>query len=161
MRALKSDCCRILPAWNEETLTLPLEALGDALGEARLDWQAIEAGIRFDPTRYHREILFRTPEFELVLASWLPGQISTIHDHFGSEGATRVLRGQLEETLFSPDGERAVPIATFGRRSGAILLERKDTLHQVRNTAGEPAVSLHLYRPPLAGMRTYRLADEL
>jgi len=38
--------------------------------------------------------------FNLILLCWLPGQISSIHDHAGSHCIMRVLQGELVETLY-------------------------------------------------------------
>lgn len=145
------------PAWELEALSL--DALASRMASAALDWRWIASALRFDLSRYHREPLFRTSGLELLLASWLPGQASPIHDHGGSEGVTRVLVGTLEELRFARVGARARPLEARVHGPGSILLEEEETLHQVRNPTDRPAVSLHLYRPPLAELRVYAPLD--
>jgi cysteine dioxygenase len=137
--------------------SLSLDALASRFAHARLDWRRLAAALRFDLSGYHRGVLFRGAGHELLLASWLPGQASPIHDHGGSEGVTRILTGSLEETRFERVGACARPVAARAWGPGSILVERGDTLHQVRNAFHRPAVSLHLYRPPLAELRVYPL----
>jgi hypothetical protein len=108
---------------------------------------------------------------ELWLLSWLPGQRTGFHDHFGSAGAFAVAIGELQERTL-PAGS-ALP----GRAAlSAAVLERADPrvavdtftagqvrafgprhVHEVVNNSAEPAVSIHAYSPSLAGMRRYEL----
>lgn len=117
---------------------------------------------RFDPVRrwYHR--LARTPDLEVWLLTWLPGQRTDLHDHGGSAGAFVVVSGDLTERVPAapwpvPDGADPVRLvdtvlpAGAGRRSGA------RHIHQVANTGTRPAVSLHVYGPALATMTRFRL----
>jgi len=142
---------------EEPWQSLPLDALASRFAHARLDWRRLASALRFDLASYHRGLLFRGVGHELLLASWLPGQASPIHDHGGSEGVTRILTGALEETRFERVDGCARPLCAHTVGPGSVLLERSDTLHQVRNAFHRPAVSLHLYRPPLAEMRIYPL----
>ncbi|WP_228718031.1 cysteine dioxygenase [Kitasatospora acidiphila] len=100
-----------------------------------------------------------TEDHEVWLISWLPGQSTGFHDHGGARGAFAVALGELEElSLGAPDG------ALHTRRlpAGAVRAFGPDYLHDVRNTANGPAVTLHAYSPPLTGMTRYELrADGL
>jgi cysteine dioxygenase len=121
----------------------------------RFDRDEVEEAARFSLRGYSRIVLFRTRALELVLGCWLPGQASPIHDHGGSCGATLMLDGHLTEERFCL--ERGA--ARLGRRRvhgpGEVFLEGRETIHRVRNDSGRRALSLHLYAPPLAGLRTF------
>lgn len=123
-----------------------LEALAARLGSSRLALELIRGRIAFDPERYARIRLHRDAAWELLLLCWLPGQASTVHDHEGSSGAVRLLAGNLVETRFDRVGrvlaERAVG-------APQVLLEYPETVHRVCNAGDAPALSLHLYGPPL------------
>jgi cysteine dioxygenase len=138
---------------------LTLEALAPRFATLQLDWRWIGQAVSFDEAAYGRQLLLEAPDWALLLLTWLPGQHSPIHDHGGSEGLTRVLAGTLQETLFAPVGTRARPLLQRSHAAGDVFLEREDTLHQVRNAARRPAVSLHLYRPGLSELRTYETLD--
>ena len=152
------DPCAILPGWRESAVELPLDELAAELAYARLDASRVAAAVRSDPRHYHREVLVRTPRLELVLATWLPGQASPIHDHGASEGVTRLLDGMLEEGLFTADGELARSLSVRVHFAGTVFLERQETVHRVVNCGPGRAVSLHLYRPPFLKMRVYEPA---
>ncbi|MEE6259855.1 cysteine dioxygenase [Plantactinospora sonchi] len=108
--------------------------------------------LRFDPARrwYHR--LATATDHEVWLLTWLPGQHTELHDHGGSAGAFLVADGTLtEETVV---GGRLRPRELgpgTGRRFGA------RHVHRVANNSARPAVSVHVYRPALRRMTSYRL----
>ncbi|MFD7596038.1 cysteine dioxygenase [Kitasatospora sp. NPDC059812] len=93
-------------------------------------------------------------DHEVWLISWLPGQSTGFHDHGGSRGAFAVALGELEElSLGGPEQGlliRRVPAGT-ARAFGP------EYVHDVRNTASGPAVTLHAYSPPLGSMAHYDL----
>ncbi len=95
------------------------------------------------------ERLFHSPEHDIWVISWLPGQSTGFHDHGASSGAFVVTSGILEEhrpgepiRVLYPDKPRA-----FG----------PDYAHDVRNASGAPAISIHAYSPPLSEMNEYEL----
>ena len=51
---------------------------------------------------YARNLVLRTPHFELLVLCWRPGQHSTIHDHAGALNAIRVRSGELTSRVFRP-----------------------------------------------------------
>ncbi|MFB4307164.1 cysteine dioxygenase family protein [Actinomadura sp. GTD37] len=106
--------------------------------------------VRLSPEGRWYERLHRDGDREIWLISWLPGQSTGLHDHGGSRGAFAVALGALEEADLS-----AVRTVTAGspRAFGA------DYVHEVRNVSSAPAVSVHVYSPPLAHMNRYDLVD--
>jgi predicted metal-dependent enzyme (double-stranded beta helix superfamily) len=108
--------------------------------------------------RWYQRLLL-TEDHEVWLISWLPGQSTGFHDHGGARGAFTVALGELEElSLGTPDGA----LRTRRLPAGAVRAFGPDYLHDVRNTANGPAVTLHAYSPPLTGMTRYELrADGL
>jgi hypothetical protein len=87
---------------------------------------------------------------EAWLISWLPGQATGFHDHGGAWGAFAVALGSLQEhdlagTRTFSTGE----VRGFGARH----------VHDVRNTSTAPAVSVHVYSPPLSVMNRYDLTE--
>ncbi|MEU9073452.1 cysteine dioxygenase family protein [Kitasatospora sp. NPDC048538] len=103
--------------------------------------------------RWYQRLL-SDDDHEVWLISWLPGQSTGFHDHGGSRGAFTVALGELEElSLGGPDQGlliRRIPAGT-ARAFGP------EYVHDVRNTASGPAVTLHAYSPPLGTMAHYDL----
>ena len=96
------------------------------------------------------ERLHADDSHEIWLISWLPGQGTGFHDHGGSAGAFAVALGSLEEHDVA--GAHTVPVGGV-RGFGAGFV------HDVRNVAAGPAVSVHVYSPPLAVMNRYELTE--
>ncbi|GAA2135279.1 cysteine dioxygenase family protein [Kitasatospora kazusensis] len=93
-------------------------------------------------------------DHEVWLISWLPGQSTGFHDHGGSRGAFLVALGELEElSLGGP--EQGLLMRRVG--PGTARAFGPDYLHDIRNTAAGPAVTLHAYSPPLSEMSRYEL----
>jgi predicted metal-dependent enzyme (double-stranded beta helix superfamily) len=90
-------------------------------------------------------------DHEVWLISWLPGQSTGFHDHGGASGAFAVALGSLEEH----DVAAARTVAC-----GVTRQFGPGYVHDVRNTSAAPAVSVHVYAPPLSEMRRYDLAED-
>ncbi|MEU9509206.1 cysteine dioxygenase family protein [Micromonospora sp. NPDC048170] len=108
----------------------------------------------FDPTSRWYARLAHAADHEVWALSWLPGQGTDLHDHGGCAGAFLVVSGALiEETVgggvLRPHRLPAGSSRRFGPRH----------VHRVSNRDDEPAVSVHVYRPALRRMTSYRLTD--
>jgi predicted metal-dependent enzyme (double-stranded beta helix superfamily) len=139
--------------------------------------------VRYRSVQRWYQHLEQTPEHELWLLSWLPGQRTGFHDHLGSAGAFAVVRGELQEHTVLAAGAWPRNAAGNGAAgngaAGRTVLERAETgrarvavaafktgevrafgprhVHEVVNGSASPAVSIHAYAPALAGMRRYEL----
>ncbi|MFD5084047.1 cysteine dioxygenase [Kitasatospora sp. NPDC058406] len=103
--------------------------------------------------RWYRRLV-ADDDHEVWLISWLPGQSTGFHDHGGSRGAFTVALGELEElSLGGP--EQGLLIRRI--QSGTTRAFGPEYVHDVRNTASGPAVTLHAYSPPLSSMAHYEL----
>ena len=108
-----------------------------------------------DGDEYNRELVHAAPGYEIWLLSWLPGQVTPIHDHGGAVTVTTVLSGAVLEERFERAGELEA------RASGATLREIGDIdpidparIHRVRPIGS--AVTLHLYVPTYTDGQIYR-----
>lgn len=123
---------------------------------ARLPWRPW-----FTPhSRWARRVVAAT-DHEVWLLAWLPGQGTELHDHGGHDrpapAAFAVARGRLSEYTVV-----AGPFPSLRRRdlaAGQAGEVSRRTVHALRNTGDEPAVSVHVYAPRLTEMRRY-LCDE-
>ncbi|MFG2004068.1 cysteine dioxygenase [Spirillospora sp. NPDC048911] len=104
--------------------------------------------VRLSPEGRWYERLHRDDDHEIWLISWLPGQATGLHDHGGSRGAFAVALGELEEHDLA---------VTRQLTTGQTRAFGPDYVHDVRNTSTAPAVSVHVYSPPLSVMNRYDL----
>ncbi|MFB9570505.1 cysteine dioxygenase family protein [Saccharopolyspora hordei] len=107
--------------------------------------------LRYDPDQRWFELITRTEHHEAWLLSWLPGQHTELHDHGGATGAFTVVSGDLTERVVRASGAEVLHRLTTGQSR----VFGPDYVHQVSNTGQDPAVSIHVYRPVRAPMRTY------
>ena len=94
---------------------------------------------------------------QVWLLSWLPEQGTPLHDHGTSAGAFTVVRGTLTERVVAAGPHAASHETTADLTAGRVRHFGPHYVHQVTNTAAEPAVSVHVYTPGLAWMNTYRI----
>ena len=140
------------------------------------DWNKF---VHFDKFKYTRNLIAngKDSRFGLMILAWGPGQKSPIHDHNGSHCIMRVLEGELTETLYtrsindtgmesdmSFSSETSLESVELYEKTRETELKTGQTAyihdkigwHRVGNAShNTPAVSLHLYAPPIEQCKTY------
>jgi predicted metal-dependent enzyme (double-stranded beta helix superfamily) len=104
--------------------------------------------------RWHQRV-YRDQRIDVWLISWLPTQGTHLHDHGGSSGALTVVSGSLTEAVYS----MASGLRDVERSAGRSVGFAGHYVHDVRNTAASPSVSVHVYSPPLTSMNFYDVVD--
>jgi hypothetical protein len=138
--SLRTDLWTPLVGFREDTRWTRLLEPADLAGELDADLEADLA------------------DAEVWLLSWLPGQGTDLHDHGPSSGAFAVAAGALTERVVTADRRgREAQETTAELATGRARFFGPHYVHQVRNTADEPAVSVHVYAPRLRVMNTYRV----
>jgi hypothetical protein len=99
--------------------------------------------------RRHRQLVL-TPSYDAWLIAWGPSSLLELHDHGGSIGAVRVVEGELIE-MYS-DVIRPHPLRSRTVRRGSGFAVPTTRAHEVWNPGPSPALSVHVYSPPLAAM---------
>ena len=133
----------------------------DIVERLRLADDLIETRTRFLDDEYARNLVLRTPHFELLVLCWRPGQRSTIHDHAGSLNAIRVRSGELTSRVFRPVAgveSGAGPVERCRRSAWArqpLLGVDRGGIHQLADTADAPLVTIHVYAPPLLELTVF------
>jgi 3-mercaptopropionate dioxygenase len=107
------------------------------------------ASRRGNPACYQSHLLHAEPggSFSVSAMVWLPGQLTSIHDHV-SWCVTGVLQGREYEEVFTPaDGGRALEIVARNLNpAGSVSgFAPPGDIHRVRNTGDEVAISMHVY----------------
>jgi mannose-6-phosphate isomerase-like protein (cupin superfamily) len=110
---------------------------------------AFEAGVR------RWRLLARTDDFDAWVIAWPQGGRVELHDHGPSRGALVVLEGSLVESVPWRDDGGMLTLARNLVRPGRILRLDAGHVHDVTNESRQPALSVHVYAPPLAAMTHY------
>jgi hypothetical protein len=115
--------------------------------------------VQFDADERWHQRLYRDRRVDVWLISWLPEQGTRLHDHGGSAGAFAVLTGALTESVPSGYQDARMRVRDTERPAGSCVRFGRHYIHDVRNLAQRPAVSVHAYSPPLTSMTYYDVAD--
>jgi cysteine dioxygenase len=146
---------------REPVSSLTHERLMDLTHRLRLSDELVESRTCFAKDHYTRNLVCRTPTFELLVLCWRPGHESTIHDHAGSLNAIRVYRGELTSRIFGPAAGRPAgtgPVELVAEervKPGGWTGVDRGGIHQLVNTAEEDLVTVHVYAPPLTELVVY------
>lgn len=138
-----------------------LSVLARLLSEVRVTRADLAPVCTFGVRGYRRNTIARSDWFELLALCWRSGHCTPIHDHVGSSCAFRVVEGSGTEIRFTltPSG-LICPVAAIAMEPGYVCAAKDEDIHQVANmqAAGQDLITLHIYSPPIAKMRTYHFA---
>lgn len=99
----------------------------------------------FHQNQYARHLVVRTPNVEIIVVCWLPGQGSPVHGHGPSDAVMVILEGEMSYTNYFPDGKKVSGIL----RPGDIAHAPVGVKHQIANASDQSLVTLHIYSPAL------------
>ena len=140
---------------------LKIDALKGLFGRLDLHDETILEHIHFSDENYTRNLICRTPKFDMLCLCWKPGQVTVIHDHAGSLNVTRVFDGSLTARLFDVV-DKPAPNRAFVKMSVEDRLGRNDfscvdygEIHQLQNTSEHNLVTVHVYARPLRDIIRY------
>ncbi|HEX3909834.1 MAG TPA: cysteine dioxygenase family protein [Solirubrobacteraceae bacterium] len=112
--------------------------------------------VRHDAGRRVYEELLSDEHLTAWLICWMDDQDTGYHDHDVSAGAVAVVSGHVREERLRIGGEPGVRSFAAGE---AFHFSSSD-IHRVRHGGGDPAVTLHVYSPPLARMGAYEIGED-
>ena len=101
-------------------------------------------------SRVYRE-LFTNELMSAWVIRWGDSADTGFHDHDISAGAVHVLQGHVREERLAVGGEPRVRVYGPGE---SFAFEAAD-IHRVTHAGDQPALTVHLYSPPLRQMGAY------
>lgn len=123
---------------------------------------SLEPYLFFRPGRYTRNLVHRTPAFEILVICWDRGQRAPVHGHEGEYCWARVERGRLRFTTYRVESEDPLVVTPVGPPvdAGPPYLDGPADIHEVENPVdfGAPAATLHVYARPYDACDVYDLA---
>jgi predicted metal-dependent enzyme (double-stranded beta helix superfamily) len=111
--------------------------------------------VKHDATQRLYEELISDDHLTAWLICWMDDHDTGFHDHDRSAGAVAVVSGAVREERLAIDGAPRERTYAVG---GAFHFSPAD-IHRVRHVGSDPAVTLHVYSPPLERMGAY-IVDE-
>jgi hypothetical protein len=107
--------------------------------------------VRTDAGERHFEQLWCDEHVAVWVISWADGNDTGFHDHDVSHGAVAVVEGEIVEERLVVGG----PPRAIRHRKGDAFAFDASHVHRMRQDAATPAVSIHVYSPPLSRMGAY------
>jgi predicted metal-dependent enzyme (double-stranded beta helix superfamily) len=112
--------------------------------------------VSHDSAQRHYEELHRDADLMVWLICWMDDHDTGFHDHDVSAGAVAVIGGRVREERLTLDG----PPRDRLFAAGDVFHFSAADIHRVRHAGSDPAVTLHVYSPPLLSMGAYFLNED-
>jgi mannose-6-phosphate isomerase-like protein (cupin superfamily) len=112
--------------------------------------------VKHDATQRVYEELLSDEYVTAWLICWMDEHDTGFHDHDVSAGAVAVVSGAVREERLAIDG----PTRNGVFRAGASFHFSASDIHRVSHAGSEPAVTLHVYSPPLLRMGSYAIGED-
>jgi len=120
-----------------------------ALEEATITPEDLQPWADFehpDSDSYGRKLVYLGQNFELMVMSWVEGDMSAIHDHGYAQWGAVQLFGPAEHAVFKMDEENVLTTQARWRcNPGEVLAVGHNLIHQMGNIGETPYLTLHLY----------------
>lgn len=140
-----------------------LSGLAQAMKTSQLTFADIAPYVLANPQGYNPAPVVVRENYELLVMTWLPGQMSFSHDHSGSICVLWVVRGEATEGRYRIAADGFVELEYEEVvRTGEVKAFQDASVHTVRNapSSGETLVTVHAYAPPLRDIRRFVLRPE-
>ncbi|MGO9319311.1 MAG: cysteine dioxygenase [Solirubrobacteraceae bacterium] len=112
--------------------------------------------VKHDTTQRVYEELLSDDHVTAWLICWMDEHDTGFHDHDVSCGAVAVVSGAVREERLAIDG----PSRNGVFRAGASFHFSASDIHRVSHAGSDPAVTLHVYSPPLLRMGAYVIGED-
>jgi hypothetical protein len=154
---LVAPASEVLAARTSELLDRPgvlpvpaLEQLVRRIADRPDLWRPL---VVVDRERRRYELLYDDDRVDIWVLSWMHGQRTGFHDHDRSGVGLICAQGELNEGSLAIGAE----VETIRMTPGISRSGPGGYIHAVAHHAGEPAVSIHAYSPPLTCVGQYRV----
>lgn len=106
---------------------------------------------------YGRNIIYRKENLEVMVLYFPCFAKTPIHNHGASTGCIYIVQGCLQNILYTLEASEASPtyLQTQQFTQGNVLTVDKDTIHMMRNPTFLPAITFHVYSPPLKNVKIH------
>ncbi|HEV3047244.1 MAG TPA: cysteine dioxygenase family protein [Solirubrobacteraceae bacterium] len=130
-----------------------LEAFVRELAERPELWIEL---IKHDTSQRVYEELLSDAHLTAWLICWMDEHDTGFHDHDLSSGAVAVVSGAVREERLTIEG----PTRNAVYPAGASFHFSASDIHRVSHAGSDPAVTLHVYSPPLLRMGAYVIGED-
>lgn len=146
------------------------ERVSGFMGSTPVDPASLQRYLRYEPTHYTRNLIYKCQLFELMAVCWDVGQASRIHNHQGQNCWMAVPIGRLAVQNYEVVREDAARGFCELREANRLVMdpghpsfvEPELPVHAVLNLPeyGQRATSLHVYSRPYDHCLVYDLQNK-
>jgi hypothetical protein len=121
------------------------DAMNDTIISSHIDSYIKEADMT-DKT-YHRQILYSSDKYNVILIFWNPLSESPIHCHPKKGCLMKVLKGSLTVDIYDDSDFSTIQhkTTTVYREHLVTYINGKHGIHKITNDSDELAITLHIY----------------
>ena len=131
-----------------QTKNLTSRQVHQSLQEAQIQQKDLMAWATFDhPVNhsYGRKLLYDGGYFEIMVMSWVPGDVSAIHDHGATQWGAVQCFGKASHWAYQLN-DNLLQTQEFRQfSSGQIVRVSHELIHQMGNSSQDSFLSLHVY----------------
>lgn len=118
------------------------------LTEAQITPDDLMAWADFDHPKedsYGRKLVHNGGFFELMVMSWVDGDMAAIHDHGYTQWGAVQLFGHVEHAIFKVENGTLITAERKMFEPGSVVSVGHEMIHQMGNVGQAPYLTLHLY----------------
>lgn len=134
------------------------DALKEALEVLDIQYDELKDELGYSEEKpYYRKLLFKNDKLELLVMNWSELECAP-HDHGNSYGWIQVMSGTAKNTVYKVK-DHLLPEEIFIQlhENGKLFFAPKKAVHKMAVSDQANLVTLHLYSPPITGMKVYDL----
>lgn len=97
-------------------------------------------------SKYNRELIYSSPEYDLVVITWCKTQGCAIHNHPENGCTVKILQNCITEELYETETLKLQKSSTY-KQGDIMYIDDTIGYHRMYNDYDKPCVSLHVYAP--------------
>ena len=97
-------------------------------------------------TTYNRELIYTSPEYDLVIITWCKNQGCAIHNHPENGCTVKILENSITEELYDSKNMNMIQSKIY-KKDEIMYIDDSIGYHRMCNKENEPCISLHVYAP--------------
>lgn len=139
------------------------ENIFQLMQKVTIDEKEITKCLNFSSESYARNLFYKDSRFEVLIMCWGKDQKSPIHDHFESFSVEKIFSGKIINTnyqLLDPQTDEIKETDSQTLDIGEVIFSNPGAIHKIEPANDLPAVSIHLYSPPLKQMKFFNLEEK-
>lgn len=122
--------------------------------------EEIKKCLNFSKDSYARNLFYKDSRFEVLVMCWDKNQQSPIHDHDQSFSVEKIFSGKIINTNYQridPNTDEIKELDSQDLPIGGVIFSAPGEIHKIEPADNLPAISIHLYSPPLKQMKFFNL----